>query len=902
VGITVNGRKVDVPEGTTLLQAAEGLGLRIPTLCHHPAVDGGGGCRVCLVEEEGSGRLVTACNTLVEEGMAVRLDTSKVLEARRAVLQLIFSGHPLHCEVCESNNSCELKKLAVEAGISGIELPLIQGFRPVVDANPFYLRDLSKCISCGLCVRACQQVQGAGTYECQGCGRDARPAVSMDGSVDQSVCEYCGLCASLCPVGALIEKPPLHQGVEDKAVATTCPYCGVGCLMELLVRENRIIGVRADVPGSVNGYSLCVKGRYGLDFVDHPDRLSRPLIRREGELVESTWEEALDEAASRLKAIKEESGPDAVAFLSSAKATNEENYLLQKFARAVIGTNNVDHCARLCHAPTVAGLAAAFGSGAMTNSISDIQEAEVILLTGSNTTENHPVIGQKVKQAVLSGVTKLVIVDPRKLALSRYAVLSLQPRPGTDVAWINGMARVILDEGLYDKEFIEERTEGFEEWKRSLDEYTPERVEEISGIPARGLLRAARLYGKAGRAAILYAMGITQHITGTDNVAALANLALLTGNLGKEGAGVNPLRGQNNVQGACDLGALPNVFTGYQKVDDGGANRKFSEAWKRELPSEPGLSVVEMMRAAQEGTVRALYVMGENPMVTDPDVGHVKEALEALDLLVVQDIFLTETAALADVVLPGVCFAEKEGTFTNTERRVQRVRRAVDPPGEARQDLEIIADLSRRLGYTMPATEPEEIMEEIASLTPSYGGISYRRLEEGGLQWPCPDADHPGTPVLHVGVFPRGKGRFAPVGYIPPDELPDHEYPYILSTGRLLYHWHSGSMTRRSKGLTEKVKRGWVGISPRDARDLKLKEGDPVRVTSRRGSLVSLAHILDSLQPGMVFATFHFSEETANVLTNPALDPKSKIPDLKVCAVKLEKAEGGEGVDATATA
>lgn len=506
------------------------------------------------------------------------------------------------------------------------------------------------------------------------------------------------------------------------------------------------------------------------------------------------------------------------------------------------------------------------------------------------------------KQAALSGRTKLVVIDPRELPVSHYAVLHLQPRPGTDVAWINGMTRIIVDEGLYDRDFVDGRTEGFEELKRALSDYTPERVEEITGIPARDLARAARLYGKAKRASILYAMGITQHVTGTDNVSALANLALLTGNLGKEGAGVNPLRGQNNVQGACDMGALPNVFTGYQKVDDAEANGKFSRAWKAELPAEPGLSIVEMMQAAQRGKVRALYILGENPMVTDPDVGHVEKALASLDLLVVQDIFLTETAALADVVLPGVCFAEKEGTFTNTERRVQRVRRAVEPPGEAKQDLEIIAELSRRLGYTMPATLPEEVMREIASLTPSYGGITYGRLEEAGLQWPCPHPEHPGTPVLHVGSFPRGKGKFTPVEYLPPDELPDEEYPYVLSTGRLLYHFHSGSMTRRSKSLEEKVGRGWVGVNPRDAKALKLKEGDAVRMTSRRGTLVSHAHITPQLQPGVVFATFHFAEETANLLTNPALDPKSKIPDLKVCAVKLETVKGGERGEAAATA
>jgi len=536
----------------------------------------------------------------------------------------------------------------------------------------------------------------------------------------------------------------------------------------------------------------------------------------------------------------------------------------------------------------------------MTNSISDLKKAGVILLTGTNTSANHPVIAERIKQAVLSGRTKLLIIDPREIPLARYAALHLKPRPGTDVAWINGMSRVILDEGLEDGDFVETRTEGIEDLRRSLEDYTPDRVEEITGIPARDLVRAARMYGKAKRAAIVYAMGITQHISGTDNVSALANLAMLTGNLGREGTGVNPLRGQNNVQGACDLGALPNVYTGYQKVDDKGANDKFSQAWGRELPREPGLSIVEMMRAAQRGEVRALYILGENPMVTDPDTGHVEEALKSLDLLVVQDIFLTETAALADVVLPGVCFAEKDGTFTNTERRVQRVRRAVEPPGEARQDLEIVAELSSRMGYPMPATGAEEIMREITSLTPSYAGIDYQRLEEGGLQWPCPDAEHPGTPILHAQAFPRGKGKFAAVEYLPPDELPDDEYPFILSTGRLLYHYHSGSMTRRSRSLEEKVGRGWVGINPRDARRLRLKEGNAIRVTSRRGSLVSHVHITPQLQEGSVFATFHFAAETANILTNPALDPKSKIPDLKVCAVRLEKVPGGDGDESAA--
>ncbi len=528
----------------------------------------------------------------------------------------------------------------------------------------------------------------------------------------------------------------------------------------------------------------------------------------------------------------------------------------------------------------------------MTNSISDLGEAEVILLTGSNPTVNHPVIGEVIKRAVLAGRTKLLVVDPREIPIARYASMHLRPRPGTDVAWINGMARVIVDEGLYDEEFVRERTEGFEELRRALEEYTLERVEEITGILAADLREAARMYAKAGRSAIVYAMGITQHVTGTDNVLALANLALLTGNLGKEGAGINPLRGQNNVQGACDMGALPNFFPGYRRVDDPEANLMFSQAWGRELPGTPGLSVVEMMEAARKGEIRALYVMGENPLMTDPDIGHVEEALRSLDLLVVQDIFLTETAELAHVVLPGACFAEKDGTYTNTERRVQRVRKAVEPPGEARDDSAIIAELAGRFGYPMAYSGPAEVMKEIASLIPSYAGIDYRRLEMGGLQWPCPHEDHPGTPILHVDTFPRGRGRLTPVDFRPADELPDEEYPFLLTTGRLLYHYHSGSLTRRVRALAEKVRRGWVSLSPQDAARLGLSEGERVRVTSRRGSMVSRVHISSRLQSGVVFATFHFREENANLLTNPALDPVSKIPDLKVCAVRVEKVEG----------
>lgn len=535
----------------------------------------------------------------------------------------------------------------------------------------------------------------------------------------------------------------------------------------------------------------------------------------------------------------------------------------------------------------------------MTNSISDLGKAEVILLTGSNPTVNHPVIGEVIKRSVLSGRTKLIVIDPRELPIARYATLQLRPRPGTDVAWINGMARVILEEGLYDQDFVRERTEGFEELRRALEDYTPERVEKITGIPAGELMQAARLYAGAEQAAILYAMGITQHVTGTDNVIGLANLALLTGNLGKEGAGINPLRGQNNVQGACDMGGLPNVLPGYQSVQDPRAREKFARVWGVEnLPEKPGLTVMEMMEAAAQGKVKALYIMGENPMVSDPDIRHLQEALDKVELLVVQDIFLTETARRAHVVLPAASFAEKEGTFTNTDRRVQRVRKAVEPPGDAREDSWIVAEVSRRLGYDMGDVSASAVMEEIASLTPQYGGISYQRLEElGYLHWPCPTPDHPGTPILHVEKFTRGKGLFSAVEFKPPAELPDEEYPFYLTTGRILFHYHTGTMTRRSAGIEALASTNEVWMNPEDARELGVEEGEHVVVQSRRGAIRIRAKLTEDMPQKVLFIPFHFGESPANALTNPALDPVAKIPEYKVAAVRVLVGKEAEGVD-----
>ena len=678
--------------------------------------------------------------------------------------------------------------------------------------------------------------------------------------------------------------------MSDGFVLTTCPFCGCGCSFYLVVSNEQVVDVAPCFTDRVSQGKLCVKGRRAHEFVGSEDRLTKPLIRRNGELQEASWDEALDMVAQKLAGIKKEYSPDAIGLLSSAKCTDEENFLMMKLARAVIGTNNVDHCARLCHASTVAGLAAAFGSGAMTNSISEVPSSDCILITGSNTIEQHPLIGTRVLEAKERGAT-LIVIDPRETLLSDHADHFLRQKPGTDVAWINGFMNVILSEGLEDRAYVEERTEEFDELARVVSGYTPERVAEITGIDGQDLKRAAMAYAKADPAMILYSMGITQHTSGTNNVKSIANLAMLTGNVGKASSGVNPLRGQNNVQGACDMGALPNVYSGYQKVTDPQARAKFEEAWQAELPAEVGLTLMEMMNAADQGQLRALYIMGENPMVSDPDINHVRKALESLDFLVVQDIFLTETAELADVVLPGASYAEKEGTFTNTDRTVLRVRKALEPIGHSKPDWSILCEVARRFGSRQFAyNDAVEIMEEIARLTPSYGGISYERLDQGQtLAWPCPTAESPGTPFLHKDKFTRGLGHFHSIEFRPPDEEPDEQYPLILTTGRTMFHFHTGTMTRRIALLNHEVPTGYLEIHPEDATNLEIVDTEKVEVKSRRGAIEIAAMVTERVPKGTVFIPFHFAECAANVLTNPALDPDSKIPELKVCAVSVSK-------------
>ncbi|GLI46985.1 formate dehydrogenase subunit alpha [Methanoculleus bourgensis] len=682
--------------------------------------------------------------------------------------------------------------------------------------------------------------------------------------------------------------------MEIRYLSTTCPYCGTGCGFNLVVRDGKVFDVAHWQRAPVNGGKLCPKGRYAHEFINSPDRLTKPLIKKEGRFVEAAWDEAYDLITEQFRSCK----PDEMACLSSARASNEENYLMQKFARVALKTPHIDHCARLCHASTVAGLAASFGSGAMTNSIQDISESKCVFVLGSNTFEQHPLIARSIIRARQGGA-KVIVADPRYTPTAQQADLYMPFVSGTDVAILNGLMQEIIRNGWEDKKFIAQRTKDYEKLKEVVmkETYSLENVSKISGIPVESLRTAAEWIAGAEVATLIYSMGITQHTTGVDNVKSTANLMMLTGNLGKPGGGVNPLRGQNNVQGACDMGCLPNVFSGYQKVTDEEARKKMMEAWGVDDIAEArvGYTVTEMMNVLTDnpGEIRAMYIMGENPMLSDPDLNHVREAIGNLEFLVVQDIFLTETAGFADVVLPAACYAEKDGTQTNTERRVQRWRKAQDPPGEAKPDWQIICELGARMGYAeqFAYESPEEVFNEVAAVTPSYHGISYSRLDPDGLHWPCPTAEHPGTPILHREKFamPDGLGVFSPIEWKPPAEVPDAEYPFVLTTGRVIWQWHTGTMTRRSWSLEKEAPIGWIEINTEDAKELGIKDQEVVRASTRRGSIDIPARVTPEIVKGVMFIPFHYREHPANRLTHNALDPIAKIPEFKACAVKVEK-------------
>ena len=888
VTLTIDGLRITVDKKMNVLEAAIENGIYIPHLCHHPDLEPAGVCRLCMVEIAGRGMIIS-CRTPVEDGLVVWTESPDVDKVRRVAVELLLANHPPVCHDCTANNRCELQHIAAFVGIDEnrrerLRRPELTA--PIDTSNPFFNLDPNKCVLCGICVRTCDEIQGVNALDFLYRGYKTKIGTFGDKPIVESVCESCGECVSRCPVGALT--PKLFRE-PSREVKTTCVYCGVGCGIYLGVRGNTIVSVRADRENPVNRGSLCVKGRFGYDFINHPERLTTPLIRKNGTLVQATWDEALELVAQKFSQYR----GARFATLSSAKCTNEENYIIQKFTRVVMGTNNVDHCARLCHAPTVAGLAQSFGSGAMTNSIGEISSAACILAIGTNTTAAHPIIGLKIKRAVRNGA-KLIVANPKEIDLCRFADIFIQHRPGTDVALLMGMMRVIVDEELHDEAFIEEQCENFDDFRKSLDAYDAAFVHETTGVPWDTIVEAARWFATLKPASIFFAMGITQHTHGTDNVLATSNLAMLTGNVGKPSSGVNPLRGQNNVQGACDMGALPNVYPGYQKVNVPEIQKKFEAAWGCSLDPAPGLTHTEIFDDIFDRKIQALYLVGENPILSEANANHVEEAIKRLEFFVSQDIFLSETGRYADVVLPAASFAEKDGTFTNTERRVQRIRKAIYPPGKAQPDWLIPCQIAQKMGYKgFDFSHPVEIMDEIASLTPVYGGISFDRLENGGLQWPCPSPDSPGTVFLHGERFstPGGKGKFMPLTYRESAELPDSTYPFILTTDRSLYHFHTSTMTRRVGGLETLNGHELLNISPEDAAHLGIEDNEMVTVVSRRGTVKVRTKVTDICPRGVVSMTFHFSESPTNVLTNCAIDPVAKIPETKVCAVNILKGE-----------
>lgn len=892
-GKNFQGKKIQGKLGQTVLEVFRDNGVYVPTLCYHPKMPPYGGCRLCLVEIDKMRGLPPSCTTPAVDGMVVRTHTPKLTAVRKTVLELLLAYGDHNCLFCDQVGGCELEKLVYEHGIDVIRFKTDIPSKIIDDSHPMIVRDQNKCVLCGRCVRACLNVQVNGVIDIAARGSDSFITTFNRSSLKDSNCVSCGQCIQACPVGALTEKKAKGKGRswETTRVRTTCPYCGVGCQQWLHLKDGRIVKVTGVEEGAPNYGRLCVKGRFAYEFIYSPERLATPLIKENGRQREATWDEALDLVANKFKEIIANHGPDALGGTSCSRSTNEDSYQMQKLFRAVIGTNNIDNCARVCHAPTVAGLARSFGSGAMTNSFKDFAKAKLILAIGSNMTEAHPVASTYVKNAVAEGAD-LIVVDPRYTGLAEHAALHVQIKVGSDVALINALMHVLITENLYDADFVNRCCVGFEELKAKVMEYPPERVVDITGISADDIRGLARRIAGVKPAMLIYTLGITEHTCGTNNVLSTANLQMLLGNLGMECGGVNPIRGQNNVQGACDMGALPNVFPGYHRVDDPRAQEKFKAAWGvDELPGKVGLTVPQMLDALATGEVKGFYIFGENLANTEPDIKHVEHCLESAEFLVCNDIFPTETTRFADVVFPAAAWSEDEGTFASSERRISLVRKVSEPPGTARPNWWIFKEIARRMGQEWESNSGRDLWDnEISVLAPQMTGIKYDRIQGDGLQWPVPSLEHAGTPTLHRdGKFTCGLGNLVPLDWTPPAEVPDEEYPFVLSTGRRLYHYHTRTQTGRCEGMDELLGEETADISPADASRLGIADGGTIKVRSRRGEVSVKARITEQVPPGLVWMAFHFRDGCANWLTNTAFDTVTKTAEYKACAVNIEK-------------
>src|SRR5579875_1091639 len=901
VELEIDGRPVSAPAGTSVMRAAAMLGVSVPKLCATDSLEPYGSCRLCLVEIEGRKGYPASCTTPVEPGMKVRTQTPRVADLRRNVMELYISDHPLDCLTCPANGNCELQDMAGVVGLRQVRYGYDGANHldaPKDESNPYFTFDPSKCIVCARCVRACEEIQGTFALTIDGRGFGSVISPGQNGPFMDSECVSCGACVQACPTATLTEKSLIEKGQAEHSIVTTCGYCGVGCSFKAEMKGNEVVRMVPNKDGMPNHGHSCVKGRFAWGYATHPDRVLKPMVRDsiEEPWREASWEEAIARAAAGIKRVQRKYGRGAVGGITSSRCTNEETYLVQKMMRAALGTNNVDTCARVCHSPTGYGLKTAFGTSAGTQDFDSVLKADVVMVIGANPTEAHPVFASIMKRRLRQGA-QLIVVDPRRIELVKSphiaAAYHLPVRPGGNVALINAMAHVVVTEGLVDEEFVRERCEGpdFELWKSFITQphNSPEAVAEIIGVPARDIRGAARLYASAGNAVIYYGLGVTEHSQGSTMVLGMANLAMATGNLGREGVGVNPLRGQNNVQGSCDMGSFPHELTGYRHISDPVLRVSFEEEWGTHLDPEPGLRIPNMFDAALDGSFKGIYIQGEDIAQSDPDSEHVMAALRAMELVVVQDLFLNETAKFAHVFLPGSSFLEKDGTFINAERRISRVRKVIEPLA-GKQDWEVTIALARALGYPMDYRHPAEVMDEIARLTPIFAGVSYEKLDRlGSLQWPCNAQAPAGTPVMHVDYFVRGRGKFTLTAFVPTDERTGPRYPLLLTTGRILSQYNVGTQTRRTANVAwhrEDV----LEIHPHDAEQRGIKDGDRVEVRSRAGAITLRAEITSRVAPGVVYTTFHHPETQANVVTTDNSDWATNCPEYKVTAVQVRPA------------